>query len=105
ENEPSRVLMERMVSTSYLWHNYGHSTIGAKSDIENVPIDKLKAFYQMYYQPDNAVLLIAGKFDEAQALTLISQSFGPIPKPKPTLPVFYTVEPTQDGERSVTLRR
>ena len=105
ENDPSRVLLERMVSTAYLWHNYGHSTIGAKSDIENVPIDKLKAFYQMYYQPDNAVLLVAGKFDEAQALTLISQSFGPIPKPKRTLPVFYTVEPTQDGERSITLRR
>ena len=105
ENDPSRVLLERMVSTAYLWHNYGHSTIGAKSDIENVPIDRLKAFYQMYYQPDNAVLLVAGKFDDAQALTLISQSFGPIPKPKRTLPVFYTVEPTQDGERSVTLRR
>lgn len=105
ENDPSRVLIQRMVSTAYLWHNYGHSTIGARSDIENVPIDKLAAFYKMYYEPDNAVLLIAGKFDESKALNSVSAAFGPIPKPDRVLPKFYTEEPTQDGERSVTLRR
>ena len=105
ENSPSRVLMERVLSSAYLWHNYGKSTIGSKEDIERVPIDNLKAFYQKYYQPDNAVLLVAGKFDPAQALALISQDFGPIPKPTRVLPATYTTEPTQDGERAVTLRR
>ncbi|MFD1873797.1 M16 family metallopeptidase [Hymenobacter bucti] len=105
ENSPSRVLEERVLSSAYLWHNYGKSTIGSKEDIERVPIDNLKAFYQKYYQPDNAVLLVAGKFDPAKTLALIKQDFGPIPKPSRVLAATYTTEPTQDGERSVTLRR
>jgi zinc protease len=105
ENEPMDVLLDRVMSTAYLWHNYGKSTIGSRSDIENVPIDRLQAFYRMYYQPDNAVLLIAGKFDEAKTLDLVSQSFGAIPRPTRRLPEFYTSEPTQDGERNLTLRR
>ncbi|WP_426493380.1 M16 family metallopeptidase [Hymenobacter sp. 102] len=105
ENSPTRVLMDRVLSTAYLWHNYGKSTIGSKEDIERVPIDNLKAFYQKYYQPDNAVLLVAGKIDPAKTLGLIKQYFGGIPKPTRQLQPTYTVEPTQDGERSVSLRR
>ena len=81
ENSPGGVLIERMFSTAYLWHNYGKSTIGARSDIENVPIERLQAFYKRYYQPDDAVLLVAGKFDEAKTLELVNQYFAPIPKP------------------------
>ena len=105
ENDPFGILLERMMSTAYLWHNYGNSTIGARSDIENVPIDRLQAFYHLHYQPDNAVLLVAGKFDEAKALALVQKYFGAVPKPARVLPNVYTVEPTQDGEREVTLRR
>jgi zinc protease len=105
ENDPSGVLMERVQSTAFLWHNYGKSTIGNRSDIENVPIENLQAFYRRFYQPDNAVLLVAGKIDEAKVLTLVNQFFGKIPKPTRQLPISYTVEPTQDGERSVTLKR
>ncbi len=105
ENSPQNVLMERVLSTAYLWHNYGKSTIGSKEDIERVPIDNLKAFYQKYYQPDNVVLLVAGKFDEGKTLGLVNQYFGPIPRPARTLQATYTTEPVQDGERQVTLRR
>ena len=105
ENSPFSVLLERTMATSYLWHNYGKTTIGARSDNENVPIDRLQAFYRRYYQPDNAVLLVAGKFDEAKTLALVDKYFSPIPRPERTLQKIYTVEPTQDGERSVTLRR
>ena len=105
ENSPTNVLLERVMSTAYLWHNYGKSTIGSRSDLENVPIERLQAFYRTYYQPDNAVLLVAGKFDEPKTLELVNQYFGPIPKPTRTLPGFYTAEPTQDGERAVTIRR
>jgi zinc protease len=48
ENNPWRVLWQKMMSTAFDWHNYGKSTIGARSDIENVPIDRLQAFYRMY---------------------------------------------------------
>jgi zinc protease len=87
------------------WHNYGKSTIGNRSDIERVPIQKLKDFYVKYYQPDNAVLVIAGKFEEPRALELVEKYFGVLPKPKRKLDKTYTEEPPQDGERSVTLRR
>ena len=105
ENSPFRVLMQRVSSTAYIWHNYGKSTIGARSDLENVPIDRLQAFYKNYYQPDNAVLLVAGKFDPARTLALVAEKFGPIPRPTRVLPKIYTDEPTQDGERMVTVRR
>ncbi|MDB4910100.1 MAG: family peptidase [Gemmatimonadetes bacterium] len=111
ENDPFSILLERTVSTAYLWHNYGHSTIGARSDIENVPIERLQAFYHKYYQPDNAVLLVAGKFNEAATLKQIARLFGTMSKPVRSvahgniLYPTYTQEPTQDGERSVTLRR
>ncbi|SDH09899.1 MULTISPECIES: pitrilysin family protein [unclassified Duganella] len=105
ENSPFGVLLKRMQSVAYDWHSYGRSTIGNRSDIENVKIDNLQAFYKTYYQPDNAVLLVAGKFDPAQTLSWITKSFGVIPKPKRALPPFWTVEPTQDGERSFTVRR
>lgn len=105
ENNPSGVLMERVISAAYLWHNYGKSTIGSKEDIERVPIDNLKAFYKKYYQPDNATLIVAGKIDEAKTLALVNKYFGNIPKPTRVLQPTYTVEPTQDGERFVELNR
>lgn len=105
ENAPFAVLLKRSQSIAYDWHNYGNSTIGNRSDIENVKIENLQAFYRLYYQPDNAVLLVAGKFDEARALQWIGQFFGAIPRPARELPKLWTVEPTQDGERTFTVRR
>jgi zinc protease len=105
ENYPSGVLNERILSAMYLWHNYGKSTIGSKEDIERVKAENLKAFYKKYYQPDNAIIMIAGKFDEKKALQYVQQYFGPIPKPTRVLQPTYTVEPPQDGEREVSLRR
>ena len=105
ENSPSSVLMKRLQSVAYDWHSYGRSTIGNRSDIENVGIGNLQAFYKTWYQPDNAVLLVAGKFDTASTLATIAQKFGAIPRPRRELPKFWTVEPTQDGERSFEVRR
>lgn len=105
ENSPFNVLWKRMQSVMFDWHNYGNTTIGNRSDIENVKIENLQAFYRLYYQPDNAALVIAGKFDESTTLKWIVDSFGHIAKPKRKLPALWTTEPTQDGERGVTVRR
>ena len=105
ENDPQSILMERVMATAFLWHNYGKATIGARSDIENVPIDRLQAFYHNWYQPDNAVLVVAGAFDPAKTLALVQKKFGRIPKPSRALQKTYTQDPTQDGERLVALRR
>ncbi len=105
ENNPFGILYQRMMSAAYEWHNYRNTTMGNRSDIERVPIDRLQAFYRRYYQPDNILLIVAGKFDEAKALGYVSQYFGTIKAPTRVLYKTYTDEPAQDGERSVILRR
>src|SRR5262249_941655 len=105
ENNPASILSERVASTAYLWHNYGKSTIGSKDDIEKVPVDRLEAFYKKFYQPDDAVLVITGRIDEAKALQFVADTMGKLPRPTRVLDQTYTVEPAQDGERFVTLRR
>ncbi len=105
ENSPSRVLMQRMMGGAFEWHNYGKSTIGNRADIERVPVVNLKEFYKRFYQPDNAMLVVAGKFDPEHALKLTQQYFGALPRPERKLNKTYTEEPAQDGERLVTLRR
>ena len=105
ESDPIRVTIQRLQSVAFDWHNYGKSTIGARSDIEQVNIPRLRAFYKNYYQPDNAILMVAGRFDEAKVLQQVNEMFGRIPKPARVIQPTYTREPTQDGERSVTVRR
>ncbi|MEY3172614.1 MAG: Protease 3 precursor [Planctomycetota bacterium] len=105
ENSPDRVLMERMMAAAWEWHNYGRSTIGNRADIERVPVQNLRRFYEKFYQPDNAMLVIAGAFSTDRALALVQQHFGAIPRPSRELDRTWTEEPAQDGERLVTVRR
>jgi zinc protease len=105
ENNPLRVSLQRLLAGAFMWHNYGDSTIGPRSDIERVPNEKLLNWYETYYQPDNAMLVVAGKFDQAKLFKAIATYFGKLPKPARKLPTTYTVEPTQDGENQVTIRR
>jgi zinc protease len=105
ENFPQAVLQKRILAAAYEWHNYGHTTIGARSDIESVPIERLQAFYKKYYQPDNAILMVAGRIDETRTLQLVNETFGKISSATRKLDATHTEEPVQDGERLVTLRR
>ena len=105
ENDPGNVLFQNVRAASFHWHNYANSTIGARADVENVDIARLQGFYRRYYQPDNAVLIVAGKFDEAKTLAVIAATFGKTPRPTRVLEPTYTLDPAQDGERSVILRR
>ena len=109
ENNSFRILLERVLSTAFLYHNYGNSQVGTRADIENMPTERLQGFYRKYYQPDNAILAVTGRFDPERAVALIKEKFGPIPRPDRSgvnrLFGTYTAEPTQDGERTVSLRR
>jgi zinc protease len=105
ENNPVGSLLRQALGTAFQWHNYGKSTIGARSDVENVPIERLQAFYRTHYRPDNAVLVVSGKFDEAKTLTHIAREFGKVARPTAKLQGTYTLDPEQQGERSITLRR
>ncbi len=105
ENNPHLVLWKQMTAVTYDWHNYGKSTIGARADVENVKIENLQNFYRKYYQPDNAVLVVAGKFDPAKALALIEKNFAPIARPARVLAPTYTADAARDGARELTVKR
>lgn len=105
ENSPGRVLFSKLLAGMYDWHNYGKDTIGARTDIENVDITRLQAFYRKYYQPDNATLIVAGKYDHAKVTGWIAQYFGAIPRPTRVIEPTYTMDPAQDGERTINMRR
>lgn len=105
ENSPRYMLNQRMLAVAFEWHNYGKSTIGNRTDIERVPIEKLQAFYRKHYQPDNIMVIVAGNFQEEKALSLLAKYFGALKKPERHLDNTYTEEPPQDGERTVVLRR
>lgn len=105
ENSPIRVLMQRIESAAFDWHNYGRSTIGNRSDIERVPVVKLRKFYRKYYRPDNVMVVVAGNFEPDKALDYIGKYFGSLAKPEQPIDDTYTTEPAQDGERTVVVRR
>ncbi|MBL9039779.1 MAG: insulinase family protein [Archangium sp.] len=105
ENNPGHALRTRVRAAAFPWHNYGRSTIGVRSDIELVPIENLQAFYKRYYRPDNAMLVVGGRFDAKKVFGWIAASFGKLPKPPKAVSPTFTAEPTQDGERHVTVRR
>ncbi|MGH8807141.1 MAG: insulinase family protein, partial [Noviherbaspirillum sp.] len=105
EVSSGQVLYQSVLAAAYQWHPYGKAVIGARSDIENVSIASLQRFYRHYYQPDNAVLVVAGKIDTDAVLARIAATLGKLPQPERKLVPLYTQEPVQQGERSVTVRR
>ncbi len=105
ENSPSNVLRQKVIDAAFLWHNYGNSTIGNRSDIERVPIENLQEFYRKFYRPDNAVLMITGKFEPEDMLERVVDKFGSLKAPDTPVRDSYTEEPPQDGEKRVTVSR
>lgn len=105
ENNPLGLLPPRMRANSLEWHNYGKGTIGNLADLENMPIERIRNFYKRNYQPDNVTLILAGRFDTGQALSAVKRYWASIPRPTRLLSDDYTLEPAQDGERLVTVRR
>lgn len=105
ENSPMNALEKELWSAAFLAHPYHHDTIGWRSDIENVPIEKLREFYNTFYWPDNATATVIGEFDPVAALNVIKDKFGAIPKAPHPIPQVYTTEPEQTGQRRVLVKR
>lgn len=105
ENDPTQALEKEIFATAYVAHPYHHSTIGWRSDIENVPIEKLQEFYKTFYWPDNATASIIGDFKPAEALAMVKKHYGAIPKSTQPIPQVYTEEPDQTGPRRVMVKR
>ncbi|HHM02006.1 MAG TPA: insulinase family protein [Caldithrix abyssi] len=105
ENSPFSALSKSIWATAFQAFPYHHSTIGWRSDIENVTIPKLREFYDTFYWPNNATVTVIGDFNEENALNLIKKYYGKIPaSPKP-IPQLYTTEPKQEGPRRVIVKR
>lgn len=105
ENRPMEALDKQVWALAYQAHPYHHSTIGWRSDIEQVPIERLQQFYRDFYGPDNATVTIVGDFDTQETLQKIAREFGEHRASSSALPTVYTDEPTQEGERRVVVKR
>ncbi|GBC81308.1 putative zinc protease [bacterium HR10] len=105
ENDPLNVLEIHTWATAFREHPYHHPTIGWRSDVENVPTERLREFYHTFYWPNNATAIVVGDFDREQVFRWLDQYFGAIPSSPHPIPEVYTVEPPQEGERRFIIRR
>ncbi len=105
DQSPPRLLRQKMRGAAFHWHQYGNDPMGTQTDIASIHAGRLQAYYGEYYQPDNAILTVTGKFDTASTLCLIVRSLGKLPRPRRNIPDDYRTEPLQDGNHAVTLRR
>lgn len=105
ENSPIQSLIKEIFAAAYVAHPYHHNTIGWRSDIEKVSIEKLREFYDTFYWPDNATVTLVGNFKSTEALGLIKQHYGAISRAPRPIPQVYTEEPEQTGPRRVVVKR
>jgi zinc protease len=105
KNDPNNALMEEVTAAAYVALPYHHPTIGWKSDIEHVPIAKLREFYDTFYWPNNATVTVVGDVETAPILTLVKKYYGAYPHSPEPIPTIYTEEPAQTGARRVTVER
>ena len=105
ENDPVQALDKEIYAAAFQAHPYHHSTIGWRSDIEKVSIEKLREFYDTFYWPDNATVSLIGDFDPAAGLGLVKKYYGGYSKAPKPIPQLYTEEPEQTGARRVLVQR
>jgi zinc protease len=105
KNDPESVLLEEVSAAAFVALPYHHPTIGWKSDIEHVPIGKLREFYDTFYWPNNATVTVVGDIDSDAVLGLIKKYYGVYPHSPAPIPAVYTEEPAQSGERRVMVKR
>ena len=105
ENSPYRALDKAVTAAAIVAHPYHWNTIGYRSDLENVPTEQLREHYKNYFWPDNAEAVLVGDFDTVEALRIFDREFGSLPRSTKPIPKVITVEPPQEGERRVQVKR
>jgi zinc protease len=105
ENEPFDLLLKQSFAHAFVEHPYRHPTIGWRSDVEHVTVDVLRRFYDTYYHPDNATVLVVGDVDEAEALEEVERGFGVLPQAPAPIPTVHDRESEQRGERRFEIHR
>jgi zinc protease len=104
DNQPFGRLNEIIYDQTFTTHPYKHPTIGSMKDLDAASIDDVRDFFHTYYVPANATLVLVGDFDSAQALELVHQYVGRVPKSERPVPRDIPKEPPQTKEKRVTLQ-
>jgi zinc protease len=105
DNQPYGRLNEIIYDQAFTVHPYKHATIGSMKDLEAASVEDVRDFYRTYYVPSNATLALVGDFDSAQAMQLITQYLGRVPKAEREVPRDIPKEPPQTREKRVTLQQ
>jgi zinc protease len=104
DNQPYGRLTEFIFDNAFTTHPYKHQTIGTMEDLQAASIEDVRDFYQTYYVPENATVVLVGDFDMAQAKEFAAQYFGRVPKAAHPVPRDIPQEPPQPAERRATVR-
>lgn len=104
-NNPSDLLEEAVWATAFSSHPYHHPTIGWKEDIEGSTAERLREFYNRFYHPDNATLIVIGDIAPSELVREVPRAFGKVPRSAQPMPPMTIVEPPQEGPRRIELRR
>ena len=105
DNNPMGYLQFRLFNNSYIYHPYHWTPIGFMSDIQNWTIEDIKDFHSTYYQPKNAIVIVAGDIDENEVFESVEKHFKNIKNTKEIPSLLHTVEPKQDGEKRVVINK
>jgi len=103
DNQPYGRLNEIIYDQVFTTHPYKHVPIGSMVDLDAATVDDVRDFYQTFYVPENATLTLVGDLDSTQALQLVSQYLGRVPKAPTPVPRDIPKEPPQTAERRITL--
>jgi zinc protease len=105
ENYPEDALEKELYAVAFREHPYHHPTIGWRSDVEGVSMDRLREFYNTFYWPNNATVILVGDFEPQNSMQLMQKHFGKLPTAPKPIPEVYTTEPAQEGERRLEIHR
>ncbi len=103
ENDQRGALWEALFSTVFWAHPYRNPVIGWRSDLENVSLEKVKQFYETYYAPNNAYLIVVGDVKAEEVFKIAEKYFGKYESKE--IPKFYTTEPKQRGPRRTEIKK
>src|SRR5262249_30939541 len=104
DNDVEGAMNEALYLHAYVRSPYRWNTVGFMEDLRRITLEEAKAYFETYYAPNNAVIVLSGDVEPAAAHALVQRLFGPIPRRPPPPPVD-AAEPVQDGERVITVRR
>src|SRR5215212_5691974 len=105
DNQPYGRLNEIIYDQAFTVHPYKHATIGSMEDLEAASVEDVRDFYKTFYVPANATLVIVGDFETPQALTLVNNYLGRVPKSDRAVPRDIPQEPPQTKEKRVMLQQ